>query len=128
MVRNPRVVLFQLIVLLFSFAALPHHALAHAVLEKSVPAANTSVEIANFKSGNLPIVLVFNSRVDAAHSSLSLLAPGGKSMALTIEPTSDPNVLKSTASAIKPGRYSLRWQAVASDGHITRGAIPFIAH
>jgi methionine-rich copper-binding protein CopC len=124
--RNPRVVFFQLLLFVGCFA-LPHNALAHAVLEKSVPAANTTVEIAKFKAGSLPIVLVFNSRVDAAHSSLSLLAPGGKAIPLTIEPATDPNVLKSTASAIKPGRYSLHWQAVANDGHITRGAILFVA-
>jgi methionine-rich copper-binding protein CopC len=33
--------------------------------------------------------------------------------------------LTSQAQALNPGEYRIRWQVLASDGHITRGEIPF---
>ena len=30
-----------------------------------------------------------------------------------------------TAKSLKPGAYSIRWQVLAPDGHISRGEIPF---
>jgi methionine-rich copper-binding protein CopC len=27
---------------------------------------------------------------------------------------------------VQPGAYTLKWQVLATDGHITRGSVPFI--
>jgi methionine-rich copper-binding protein CopC len=43
---------------------------------------------------------------------------------LTIAASSMSNEL-STAADLAPGQYTLRWQALALDGHITRGDLPF---
>ena len=95
--------------------------MAHAVLQTSTPAANATIGAA----GNVPIVLSFNSRIDAAHSSLSLVATDGKAIPLGIDTKAEPNILRSNASELKPGHYSVRWQVVASDGHISRGTLSF---
>jgi len=41
-----------------------------------------------------------------------------------IDKQSADNNLNAHAT-LKPGSYTLRWQALAPDGHITRGEIPF---
>ncbi len=105
--------------MLAAFAAMPQLAEAHTLLQKSDPAPNTILH-----PGSHLFVLLYNSRVDAAHSSLSLLQ-GEKSESLPVDTKAAPNVLRSEAGSLHPGHYILRWQAVASDGHISRGEIPF---
>jgi hypothetical protein len=114
-VARTRIVLFCA----FLFVALTGKAYAHAILQKSGPTANSVVH-----PGVVPVVLTFNSRVDAAHSSLSLLQDG-KAQPLAIDAKAAPNVLRSQTSPLQPGHYVVRWQAVASDGHISRGEVPF---
>lgn len=98
---------------------LPRAAFAHALLQTSSPAANATVH-----EGVVPVVLTYNSRVDAAHSSLSLLV-GEKAQPIAIDTKAPPNVLRSQTPALKAGHYVVRWQAVAADGHISRGQIAF---
>jgi methionine-rich copper-binding protein CopC len=38
---------------------------------------------------------------------------------------SSPDVLTASVSGLKPGDYVIRWQVLASDGHISRGEVPF---
>jgi len=111
--------LFAASLLFLLSLVLPGIAHAHAVLQKSDPAANGVVH-----AGVVPVLLTYNSRVDAAHSSLSLLKDG-KSQSLVIDAKAAPNVLQSQTPALTPGHYVLHWQAVASDGHMSRGEIAF---
>lgn len=97
---------------------LPRIALAHAHLLSSTPAANSTVH-----GPDVAIELRFNSRVDGGHSVLSLTTSNG-SVALSIDKQSAENNLNAHAM-LKPGSYTLQWQALAPDGHITRGEIPF---
>jgi copper resistance protein C len=97
---------------------LPSMALAHAHLLSSTPAANAAVH-----GPSVAIELRFNSRVDGAHSVLSLVTQNG-GMALVIDRQSAENNLNAHAT-LRPGTYTLRWQALSTDGHITRGEIPF---
>lgn len=108
------------VVTLVAFVALlvPQIALAHAHLLSSTPAANATVQ-----GPNVPIELRFNSRVDGGHSVLSLVTSDG-GVKLVIDKQSADNNLNAHAM-LKPGSYMLRWQALAPDGHITRGEIPF---
>ncbi len=109
------------LVLLFGFAVLsPRAASAHAVLVTSMPKAESSVN-----GPDLDIVLQYDSRVDAARSSLSLLAPDGKVKALAIGRQSAPEFLSAKAAGLTKGAYILRWTALSNDGHITRGEIAF---
>ena len=112
--------LFRLSALLLLTIAVPQLALAHAVLLASTPKMNDVVH-----GGKLHIDLKFNSRVDGPHCTLGLVGPDGVVRPLALGAQVAPDEIASDAAGLKAGNYSLRWQALAGDGHITRGAIPF---
>lgn len=92
---------------------------AHAILESSNPAIDSVV-----KSSSVPITLTFNVRVDAPRSRLRLLFPNASLIELSPQQTS-PETLTTTVTGLRPGSYTILWQVLAPDGHITRGEIPF---
>ncbi len=102
----------------FGLLLLPRLALAHAHLLSSSPAANATVH-----GPDVAIELQFNSRVDGVHSTLGLVTQNG-SVTLVRDTQHTPTTLNAHAT-LKPGNYTLRWQALSTDGHITRGEIPF---
>lgn len=104
-------------VISFLFAA---SAAAHAVLLESSPPSNGTVAGPDF-----PIELRFNVRIDATRSRLTLVRPDGSAMPLTIGKQASADTLSTQATSLPAGNYRLRWQVLASDGHITRGEIPF---
>lgn len=99
--------------------SLPRMALAHALLVSSTPAANATVH-----AGDATIELRFNSRVDGARSMLMLVKPDGKTEKLTLDGQHGATMLNAHTT-LQAGKYMIRWQALAPDGHITRGEIPF---
>lgn len=94
-------------------------ALAHAILLSSTPSIQGSVA-----SGAVAFKIKYNSRIDHHRSKLILTAPDGATSSLPIDPASPVDEIDTNAT-LKPGQYSLRWQVLAVDGHITRGDIPF---
>ncbi len=94
-------------------------AFAHAVLIASTPKENETVY-----GPSLNIDLKFNSRVDGVRSSLSVVSSDGKITSISLSKQVKPNELIARVQ-LQPGKYELRWQALAVDGHITRGQIPF---
>jgi copper resistance protein C len=111
------VIVFLVAVLI---AASPRMALAHAVLLSSTPQKNAAVN-----GPDVTINLKYNSRVDGARSSLSLVKPDGsiESVGTLSQPL--PDTLSATGHKLAKGAYVLRWQVLSSDGHITRGEVPF---
>lgn len=99
--------------------ALPIAARAHAILEHSEPPAGSTVH-----AGQTTLRLRYNSRVDRARSRLTLTKPDHSMMVLTIDPDGPADVLTAQAD-LTPGDYSVHWQVLAVDGHITRGDVPF---
>ena len=95
-------------------------AAAHAVLLESSPPLNSSV-----LGPNVPVKLRFNVRIDALRSRLTLIHPDGSAQALEISKQAPADTLSAEATGLTAGAYRLRWQVLASDGHITRGEIPF---
>lgn len=93
---------------------------AHAILVRSTPKAHEVVP-----SGDLKMELEFNSRIDAARSILELVLPGGEVQKLPLSPQPSAAALAATAAHLGPGKYTVRWQVLSNDGHITRGEIPF---
>jgi methionine-rich copper-binding protein CopC len=104
-------------------AASPRIALAHAVLLSSTPQKNAAVT-----GPDVTINLKYNSRVDGARSTLSLLKPDGTVVRIGTPEQPAPDVLSATGHGLAKGTYVLRWQVLASDGHITRGEVPFQVH
>ena len=98
----------------------PKVALAHAVLVSSQPSVNSTVS-----GPEIFVRLKYNSRVDMGHSTLALLAPDGKVEKVAIESEPEPGVLAAKLTGLVKGSYVLRWQVLATDGHITRGKVPF---
>ena len=99
---------------------IPIQLFAHAVLVRSNPKAHETVA-----SGEVNVELQFNSRIDAARSSLTLVTPDGQVKKLVQLPQPSPAGLAARTSPLTPGNYVLRWQVLANDGHITRGEVPF---
>jgi methionine-rich copper-binding protein CopC len=93
---------------------------AHAILLEAIPAKSGTVT-----GPDITVRLKFNSRIDGARSQISLVLPDKSVLQLTIEKQQAPEILASRVQALKPGSYRLRWQVLASDGHITRGEYSF---
>ena len=74
---------------------------------------------------DVPLNLRFNVRIDGGRSRLHLVAPDGTVTTLAIDKQDKPDRLQTRASGLKPGAYQLQWQVLASDGHMSRGVIPF---
>jgi methionine-rich copper-binding protein CopC len=98
----------------------PTVAWAHAVLVQSTPAINATVE-----GPEVGITMKFSSRVDGKRSTLLLSTSDGQSKPLTIEDQSASDTLSAHVTQLSPGKYSIHWQVLATDGHVTRGEIPF---
>jgi len=110
-----------LVVIFSALVLAPKFALAHAVLLASTPSAHATV-----KGPEIDIHLKFNSRIDGAHSRLYLVDSSGKQRTLALSPQDAPDTLSAGSVKLSAGAYSIHWQALASDGHITRGEIPFV--
>jgi copper resistance protein C len=95
-------------------------AVAHAILVVSTPSVHGSV-----KGPDVTIHLKFNSRIDGVRSRLLLADAVGKVETLTLAPQKSPDTLDVQSLKLSAGAYTIRWQALAADGHITRGEIPF---
>lgn len=98
----------------------PAPAFGHAVLLESSPALKSTVV-----GPDVPFKLRFNVRIDIARSRLTLVRPDGTSQALEVNKQAPHDTLSANATGLLPGAYRLRWQVLATDGHITRGEIPF---
>ncbi len=91
----------------------------HAVLLQMQPKAGAVVP-----GPKIPVLLRFNSRIDAKRSRLAVVQDG-KEEQLAAFPQSAPDAIASEIKDAKPGPCRIRWQVLASDGHITRGEIVF---
>jgi copper resistance protein C len=105
-------------VCLIALFALNQLAFAHAHLLSSTPQADGTV-----RGPAVAIDLKFNSRVDSSRCHLDLVMPDGKVQSLKVSAPSDAEL--ASQATLAPGKYTIRWQALSTDGHITRGEIPF---
>ena len=92
---------------------------AHAILVESSPAINATAP-----AGAVTFRLRFNSRIDATRSRLTAIAADGTMHALKLDPALPADGLAAHAD-LPAGSWRLRWQVLATDGHITRGDVPF---
>ena len=113
--RARRVFLISLSALAMTAGA----AQAHAILEESVPTAGASVP-----AGPVALMLRYNSRIDRDRSRLTLIRPDHTRTDLPLDPEGPPDRLTATVP-LTPGAYTVRWQVLAVDGHITRGDVAF---
>jgi methionine-rich copper-binding protein CopC len=99
----------------------PGTAWAHAILVSSTPSNGAVVA-----GPDLAILLSFNSRIDRSRSRLTIDGPERQGTVVPIEGTDQqPAILGARLSGLRVGAYTLHWQVLAADGHITRGIISF---
>ena len=109
----------SVMVTVVAMALLPASADAHAVIVQATPVVD-----AVLSPGDIDIRLQFNSRIDVQRSRLTLQDPDRKLVA--VAPVSaDANVLAGRVRAEAQGVWTLHWQVLSRDGHITRGDIRF---
>lgn len=99
--------------------ATPSAASAHAILVDSTPAP-----LGHVAAGRLGVVFRYNSRIDSGRSRLALVSPDGTTKRLDTVADPAPDLLRAGID-LEPGEYTLTWQVLAVDGHITRGRVPF---
>lgn len=92
---------------------------AHAILVASLPQPNGTLP-----AGHVTLMLRYNSRIDPLRSRLVLVKPDRSEVRLAIARGSRGDELDSSAD-LAPGAYLVRWQALALDGHLSRGELPF---
>jgi methionine-rich copper-binding protein CopC len=109
--------LFSIAVVFLFFASL---AGGHAILLTATPAMGQVV-----RGSDIEVNLRFNSRVDAKRSRITLVPPGGGPRKLNLSEQSSPDSLNSQIHGLESGPYTLQWQVLAVDGHISRGEVPF---
>lgn len=91
---------------------------AHAILVGSDPLPGQTVT-----PGPARLVLRFNSRIDQGRSRLELRGTGQNAvLPLGLAPGADQ---MAADTVLAPGQWTLRWQVLAVDGHLTRGDVPF---
>jgi hypothetical protein len=112
---RPNTLLLALILLCFAWRAD-----GHAIVLSATPGVN---EIVN--GPDVAVKLRFNARIDAQRSKLILVGPNGEQSPLSVNQPASADTLVSEAKGLKGGPYVLRWQVLASDGHITRGEVLF---
>ena len=99
-----------------ALAATP--ACSHAIIVGSDPLPGATVA-----PGPARVVLRFNSKIDQGRSRLELRG-GPLPVVLPLAAAASPDEMAADAD-LQPGRWSLRWQVLAVDGHLTRGDVPF---
>ena len=114
----PRLRHLFLVILILPCISAP--AAAHAVLVESTPVPDST-----WSGPNLAIRLRFNVRIDAGRSSITIISSDGSGRKLQTLKGPEPNTLTATATGLHAGGYRIRWQVLASDGHLTSGEIRF---
>jgi methionine-rich copper-binding protein CopC len=111
-----------LLLLLLAIGAIaPSGVAAHAELEATVPAADSTVE------GVLTEVsAAFSEALLEDGSSLSLRDPAGTEVATgRIDPDDPLRLVIDDLPDLAPGEYEARWAAATDDGHLERGTWTF---
>ena len=74
------------------------------------------------------ITLTFNESITPALSRISLFDAGERAIAvgdLRVAPDDPHGIVVTITTTLAPGRYRVRWQAAAADGHPVRGTFTF---
>jgi copper transport protein len=122
--RSLRAVLLVAVLALAGVGALASPAAAHALLERSYPAAGASLPRAPHT-----MRLFFTEAPDPGLSTVSLLNSSGQMVSGVGKPTVVPGNTQELRVALPPltdGVYTVNWRTVSKvDGHVTGGSFAF---
>ncbi len=102
--------------------AFPAAALAHAFLDRAVPAVGGKVH-----GKPAEVRLRFSQPLEPAFSSVQVLDAGGKQVDRKdkgLDPA-DPSVLRVSLPPLAPGVYRVVWRVLSVDTHVTEGDYSF---
>jgi methionine-rich copper-binding protein CopC len=106
------------VLLLAMTLAKPAPALAHAMLERSDPAAGAIV------SASPPeIVITFSEALEPRFSSITLVDAAGHVVPGTLH--IEGHTMSLAIPRLRAGVFEVRWRALSVDTHITEGAYRF---
>ena len=104
-------------------AVLVTPALAHALLLRSTPEANASLDRAPAQ-----VELFFSEALDPSFSKITVLGSAGTPVDVgdsRVDPA-DPTHMTVSLPSLPDGVYTVSWKALSStDGHVTTGTFPF---
>jgi len=92
----------------------------HAILLTATPAIGQVV-----RGPDVEVSLRFNSRVDAKRSTIVLVPASAPARTIALGEQSSPDSLHAQIHELESGSYTLQWQVLAVDGHISRGELRF---
>jgi len=96
-------------------------AFAHVQPKQQTPAAGAAV------ASPPTVSITFDGKLEPAFSKLTVTDSAGKAVQTESAHVDDAErrVLSVSLPALAPGRYTVHWVAVATDGHRTRGDYTF---
>ena len=100
--------------------AFPAPALAHATLTHATPTYRERTS-----SGPAEVVLRFDQSVRALPRSIDVRAASGRAVSGTATSGADRRIVMAPVRRLRKGAYTVRWQALSSDGHIVSGVYTF---
>lgn len=112
---NLKMMITMLLLGLTSGATLAH---AHAKLDHSVPAADSTVSTAPAE-----VVLSFSEDIEPKFSGAEVLDSKGTHVEETS--TAVDSAMHVKMKPIKPGTYQVNWHALSDDTHKTKGSFKF---
>jgi copper resistance protein C len=97
-------------------------AFAHAMPTRQEPAAGATVAATPSK-----VAIDFDDRLEPAFSSINVTDAQGKSVVSgkSAVDTANPKHMSVSVGTLAPGKYTVAWVAVATDGHRTQGRYTF---
>ncbi len=104
--------------LLATVAVVPGLALAHAKLELTVPAADSSIAAMPAQ-----VMLHFNEAVKI--TALTIEKEGGKDKVDLKVPSAASSMVQAQAPKLGAGVYLLNWRGLGDDGHVMSGTVRF---
>lgn len=100
--------------------ATPGVASAHARLTQTLPTFKQRVE-----SAPAQVVLRFDQRVTALPGSIRVYSAGGKLVSGPAHNAGDTRRVVASLPRLPRGAYTIRWNAISSDGHVISGVYTF---
>ena len=107
----------QIRIALFAFCLFTAPALAHAHLEKSLPAARATVKSPQH------VVLTFSEALEPAFSGADLIDAAGKTV--PVSKSVGGATITLLPLTLKPGAYKVNWHSVGHDTHRMAGSFSF---
>ncbi len=100
--------------------AVPAAASAHATLEREWPSFRERLETAP-----RTVRLSFSESVDPVALSVRVYTPRGRIVSRRSRLREGGRIVQTSLQALARGAYTVRWQVLASDGHVTSGVYTF---